>query len=1178
MKNRKEYWIVLLTVAALLLDLGGRALADHLALPLWCDSIGTFLIAYLGGPVCGAIVGFTNNIIYGIFVDQQSVYCIVGALIGIAVGFFSKKRVFDREFTTMTLGMGLAVFSTIVAVSINMLLYNGMTGNVWGNQVMMMCIDKGVPRYISYVVGQFCVEFLDKLVSVEIVYLLIKGVRHIRKYSRKNYKTIAKIMILMVVASGCLGNTDTAKAEETDIDYDSYIQELYSKDEGLLSGEANDIAQTKDGKLWIGTYAGLFKYDGVKFVCLQDVHSVKTVNCLYVDEEGRLWVGTNDSGVTIFIHEDPINVVDDQNGLLSNSVKKIVCDSLGNYFIGTAEGLSIVSLSGGVKVTRSFDHIKNVVSMTADGNGNVVGVTERGEIFWIHNGRQINTPTDMEQSECYKEAFFSRDGRLYLGTTGNAVYIYNMKSGKPVLEADITLDGCEAINCFYQGENGEMFVCSDTGVAVIDKKGRCQRINTNNFNSSIDSMLIDYQGNLWFSSSRLGLLEMCPSPFEELFPKIGQTAVVNTTVKWDGVLFCGTDDGLIAIDNKKEVSNTLTTLLQGVRVRCLKVDSTNALWIATTEMGIYKVTAGKYGGYNVKNFTEEDGMPGMRFRNIIECSDGKIMAAGDYGVAVLSDDSVVNVLDSEHGLINEKSLCLMEYKGACYVGSDGGGITRIDKNNNVSGITKKNGLSSDVVLRMVYDPIQDGFFIVTSNGLCYMSADGKITILDQFPYSNNYDMICNRDGTCWILSSAGIYVANAKELVKNVRQEYPLINAKRGFRASLVANSWIGREKDDLYLCCDTGVVKVNMTKYDMATKSYRMILNYVEVDGKRMEINRVDTFKLAADAHQITFAPEVLNYSMNDPYVSVKLEGYDKSERICLLSELNQITYTNLKQGQYVFELAILDDINGNIVEAGRYVIEKDIEMYQNWWFKLYVCMIAGLVLIWITWFITRAKMQRTLLKQKLELEYAKKQIQMSNETILSIARTVDAKDSNTSQHSYRVSEYSVAIAKRLGYSEEQCENLRKMALLHDIGKIGIPDAILNKPARLTDEEYEIMKTHVIRGGEILKDFTLIDNVGVGALYHHERYDGTGYCHGLKGEEIPIEARIIGIADAFDAMTANRVYRKQLDLDFVIGELKRCSGTQFDPHLVEIMLSLIDEGVIDAESLYAKSKGEREE
>ena len=119
-------------------------------------------------------------------------------------------------------------------------------------------------------------------------------------------------------------------------------------------------------------------------------------------------------------------------------------------------------------------------------------------------------------------------------------------------------------------------------------------------------------------------------------------------------------------------------------------------------------------------------------------------------------------------------------------------------------------------------------------------------------------------------------------------------------------------------------------------------------------------------------------------------------------------------------------------------------------------------------------------------------------------------------------------------------------------------------------------MKTHVIRGGEILKDFTMIDNVNIGALYHHEKYDGTGYCHGLKGEDIPLEARIIGIADAFDAMTANRVYRKQLDIDLVIAELKRCSGTQFDPKLVDILLSLIEEKVIDIEKLYEKSKEDR--
>lgn len=164
-----------------------------------------------------------------------------------------------------------------------------------------------------------------------------------RRGSKKKLQAAAKLMLLILAVSGCFGSIDTANAQETTIDYDSYVQKIYLKEEGLISGEANDIAQTKDGKLWIATYAGLFKYDGAKFVYLQDISSVKTINCLYVDEEGRLWAGTNDSGVTIFINEEPINVVDDQNGLLSNSVKQIVCDSLGNYYIGTVEGLSVVS-------------------------------------------------------------------------------------------------------------------------------------------------------------------------------------------------------------------------------------------------------------------------------------------------------------------------------------------------------------------------------------------------------------------------------------------------------------------------------------------------------------------------------------------------------------------------------------------------------------------------------------------------------------------------------------------------------------------------------------------------------------------------------------------------------------------------------------------------------------------
>ena len=243
-----------------------------------------------------------------------------------------------------------------------------------------------------------------------------------------------------------------------------------------------------------------------------------------------------------------------------------------------------------------------------------------------------------------------------------------------------------------------------------------------------------------------------------------------------------------------------------------------------------------------------------------------------------------------------------------------------------------------------------------------------------------------------------------------------------------------------------------------------------------------------------------------------------------------------------------------------------------------VYMLLVPLIAVAWFTWFVVRTQVQRTLDLQQRELTLAKQQVQMGNETIFAIAKAVDAKDERTSQHSQRVAQYSVMIAEKLGFSSHDLESLRRTALMHDIGKIGIPDAILNKPARLTDEEYAIMKSHTIQGAKILSDFTLLDHVIEGAEFHHERYDGRGYPKGLQGEEIPLYARIIGVADAFDAMTANRVYRKQMDFGYVLGELEKGRGSQFDPAFVDILLKLIRDGVIDLNKLYGVHTDEAEE
>ncbi|MBD5129879.1 MAG: HD domain-containing protein [Ruminococcaceae bacterium] len=181
--------------------------------------------------------------------------------------------------------------------------------------------------------------------------------------------------------------------------------------------------------------------------------------------------------------------------------------------------------------------------------------------------------------------------------------------------------------------------------------------------------------------------------------------------------------------------------------------------------------------------------------------------------------------------------------------------------------------------------------------------------------------------------------------------------------------------------------------------------------------------------------------------------------------------------------------------------------------------------------------------------------------QTITTIANIIDAKDEYTKGHSYRVAEYSSALAQELGYDKERVANVKYIGLLHDIGKIGIPDSILNKPGKLTDSEYALMRKHAEIGGNILSGNNMIDGMDEGAKFHHERYDGRGYPMGLKGEEIPEMARIIGIADAYDAMTSNRVYRKRLTDEKVISEIRRCSGAQFDPKLAEIFVKMIESG-----------------
>ena len=198
---------------------------------------------------------------------------------------------------------------------------------------------------------------------------------------------------------------------------------------------------------------------------------------------------------------------------------------------------------------------------------------------------------------------------------------------------------------------------------------------------------------------------------------------------------------------------------------------------------------------------------------------------------------------------------------------------------------------------------------------------------------------------------------------------------------------------------------------------------------------------------------------------------------------------------------------------------------------------------------------------KKTAELRESNRKItNLTTQVMMALASAIDAKDKYTNGHSTRVAEYSRELARRMGKSTQEINEIYYIGLLHDIGKIGIPDKIINKPGRLTEKEYDMVKAHPVIGAEILENISELPGISIGAHWHHERYDGKGYPDGLAGEAIPEIARIIGVADAYDTMTSKRSYRDILPQAMARSEIEKGIGTQFDPVVAGFMLEMIDE------------------
>ena len=937
-----------------------------------------------------------------------------------------------------------------------------------------------------------------------------------------------------------------------------YFSYLYDNSNGLITSEANTVAQIGIGFIWIGGYSGLTRYDGNEFTHFDPSTGIASVNCLYVDSQDRLWVGTNDNGLAVR-QRAQFKFWGRDEGLTSLSVRALCEDGAGNIIVATTEGMAYIDND---QTLHMIDDLKikdkYVRYLDVDANGIIYGTTmdncffsmENLELTSFYNAEDMGigaifciTPDEHEK------------GKVYLGTETSDIIIGNVLSGMEDISV-LSAAPQTLINDLYFSSDHKLWVCASNGLGYFDESGKYVELRNAATTSSIITIMEDHEGNLWCSSSTQGVMKVVKSPFVDITSIAGLDPVVtNTTCMYQGDLYIGTDVGLQLLGSDyKTKENVLTELLDGVRIRSIKADSAGNLWLCTfnsPDLGLICY----HGDGTYQIFNEASGLVSHRIRTIAELSDGTIAVAANGGVNLIKDGKVIQTFNEKNGVTNTDILSIVEGdNGSIYFGSDGGGLY-IAKNAGLRSLGLDDGLKSQVILQLEYDPQRDVYWILTGNSIAYMKNE-EIHTLSNFPYTNNYDMQFDANGGIWILSSNGVYFVNGDNLLSDENLMYSFYDIRHGLPSIATSNSKNYISPDGtLFIAGRSGVSAININTARTGKNDAKLVVPFITIDDEEVYISTGDTIFIPANCKRVSIHAIAMTYA-HDPQVSYYMEGFDEEPFIVSKHDMRRLTYTRPHSGNYVFHMSIIDVMTGEEVRsiAVNIVVEK--LLYEHWWFWAIIAAAVLLAIILSVHFYTRHKMAKLLKKEEETRTFI-------NQMIHVFAKSIDVKDEYTNGHSFRVAEYTKMIAERVGYSKEEVENIYNIGLMHDIGKILVPNEVLHKPGKLTDEEFAIIKTHASNGYDILKEVEIMPELALGAGFHHERMDGRGYPFGKTAEEIPDVAQMIAVADTFDAMHSTRPYRRKMQMEDIIAELKRVAGTQLNEKYVNILLSLIEEGQI---------------
>jgi len=958
------------------------------------------------------------------------------------------------------------------------------------------------------------------------------------------------VRLLMALVAGLGIAFQNAKGLDPAKALDQYAHGSWHVADGLPQDNVVSIAQTPDGYLWLGTEEGLVRFDGLRFTTFDKSNTPEMrsndIYSLLVDRMGNLWIGTGGGGVLRMtqgkfvafttqnglsnnsvlslcegqnhaiwigtegggvnrIQDGRFTVYDSKAGLSDDSVYSIVASKDGSVWFGTGAGLS--QLKDGSFTNFSVQQglpNKNVRALFEDRDGTLWVGTNGGGLSQFRAGHfKTFTTKDGLSSNAVFSVYQDKEGTLWIGTVGGGFNRWS--NGKFTPYSKTIGDPRQDVWAFLQDREGTLWICSGDGLSQL-RDGQATTYSSVDGLSSDTVLPIyeDREGSLWLGTAGGGLNRFRNGQFTSYTVKNGLADgfVLSVTEDQAGALWIATRHGLNRMKDGKFTVYTTKDGLPNDIVLCMWPDRDGNLWLGT------RSGLGRYHGGKFATYTTRDGLSNNYVTFIYQDHNGILWVGTGGGGLNRYSNGKFTAFTTRDGLSSDMVTAIHEDEdGILWVGTSGGGLNRFSGNKFTS-ITMKDGLSDDKIFQILEDRKQN-FWMSSNRGIFRVSgqqlrdfADRKITAIQSVPYGVSEGM---KSREC----NGGFQPAGWA--ARDGRMWFPTMN----------------------------GAVVIDPASISASGLRPQVRVEAVVVD--RQVFAPGETIQLMLGEGKLEFHYTGISLSaakrVNFKY---RLEGFDNEW--VEAGDRRVAFYTNLPPGHYRFRvMAAGDDGRWNEAAAPCAVFLAPHFYQTAWFYGLCVLLALGAL---------------AGVRLRVAKKHAEEIAALHVRTIEAMALAIEAKDATTYDHLRRMPLVAMTVAKQLGLTEEEKKALHAAALLHDIGKLGVPEHILNKPGRLTPEEFERMKVHPMVGAEILERVQFPYEVVPIVRSHHEKWDGSGYPDGLKAEEIPLGARILAAVDCLDALTSDRQYRPALPFSEAMAMIQDEAGKTFDRNVVDALSS----------------------